>query len=274
MKRSLVVAGVLAGLTLASAAASAQTTFGVDAALNSHYFWRGITFDSKPVLQPDAYLTFPVSKASVTIGGWGNFELGKYNGVNDLSESGGQGALDLSEFDWWAEATMPAGKTSLTFGATGYTFPNDVGFTSAANTTEIYGKIGFTNIVNPKVAVWYDIDNVKGAYAEGSISYPWKLNDKWTFNLGALAGMSAGQEINTSKPTEGFNFAKSGYTHADLSVSTSFAAGAATIAPQVHFVLPHDLATKVAALNKLDESFKFWLGATVSWSKAMGGEKK
>lgn len=272
MKRSFVVAGALMGLALLSGAASAQATFGADAGVSSHYIWRGLTLVSKPVLQPDAYITFPAGKASVTIGGWANFELGEYSGADDVSESGGEGAFDLSEFDWWVEATIPAGTTSLTFGATGYIYPNETGFTSDLNTTELYGKVAFTNVLNPKLAVWYDFSYVKGAYAEGSISYPWEISDTRTYTFGALIGMSAGQEINSSDASEGYNFNKSGLTHADLSISTSFAVGNVSIAPQLHFLLPFDDFTKIATPSKLDESFKLWFGATLSWSREMGAK--
>src|SRR5262249_36768855 len=130
MRRSVVLGSALALVGVLSAPAAAQTTFGWDAAVFSSYVWRGLTYTNKPVLQPDVYLTFPLGSASFTAGGWANIDIGKYdNASNDLSESGGSSAFNLAEFDWWGEFGFSAGRATLTAGATGYLFPNDVGFT-------------------------------------------------------------------------------------------------------------------------------------------------
>ena len=171
MKRGLVVGATALALTLGAAAqavAQNTTTLGVDAALNSAYFWRGVTYTNKPVLQPDVYLTFG-SKLSVTAGGWANIELGQYNSTSDISEGGGLYSFYLTEFDWWGEANYPVGIATLTAGATGYIFPNGAGFTPAANTIEIYGKVALGMTLSPKVAMWYDVDKIKGAYFEFSV---------------------------------------------------------------------------------------------------------
>ena len=77
----------------------------------------------------------------------------------------------MAEFDWWGEFNYPYQKANFTLGATGYYFPNDFGFTKANNTVELYGKVSFGVPLNPKVAMWYDVDKIKGAYFEGSISH-------------------------------------------------------------------------------------------------------
>ncbi|MGH7702885.1 MAG: hypothetical protein ACREMO_07300, partial [Gemmatimonadales bacterium] len=74
MKRALVLGGTLVVLALGPGAspAAAQVTLGWDVAGFSGYVWRGITYTSKFVIQPDAYLTIPVGPASLTAGGWFN----------------------------------------------------------------------------------------------------------------------------------------------------------------------------------------------------------
>jgi hypothetical protein len=228
------------------------------------------------VIQPDVYLTFPTGPASFTAGGWFNIEPGKYDGASDISESGGESSFDVAEFDWWGEFNYPYQKANFTLGATGYYFPNDVGFTKVFNTIELYGKVALSVPLSPKLAAWYDVDKVKGAYFEGSISHTIQPKDqKFSVVLGALAGLNAGQGINDSKPNEGFNFVDNGFTHLDLSAAVPFTAGPVSISPAVHVVVTGDENTKftkfdptTGELNSKD--VKVWFGGTISWSKALG----
>jgi len=270
---ALVVASAIATAT----PAAAQVTVGADLGLFSDYVWRGITYTNKFVLQPDAYLTFPTGPASFTAGGWFNIEPGKYDGASDISEGGGESSFDVAEFDWWGEFNYPYQKANFTLGATGYRFPNDHGFTKDFNTVEIYGKVALTGVpLSPKVAGWYDVDFVKGAYFEGSISHTIQPKDQpFSIVLGALAGLSAGQGINDSKPAQGFNFVDDGFTHLDLSAAVPFTAGPVSISPVVHVVVTGDENTKftkfdpaTGQLNSKD--VKVWFGGTISWSKALG----
>jgi hypothetical protein len=270
MKRAIVLGGLLA--TLAGAVpASAQVTVGWDAAVFSSYVWRGVTYTNKPVFEPDLYLTLPVGKASITAGGWANVDIGKYNSSSSISESGGTSAFNLAEFDWWGEIGVPVGVATLTGGVTGYIFPNDVGFTKASNTVEVYGKLALATPLSPKVSAYYDVDKVKGLYLEGSISHGVPVGPK-TLTLGALAGWTGGQEFSTKDKS--FNFADNGLTHVDLSASMGFTAGSLSITPSIHGVITNDKATKITKPNALDTGFKVWGGVTISWSKAFGGEKK
>jgi uncharacterized protein Gcw-chp len=274
MKRTNVLGAVLvvAGLVAAAAPAHAQTTVGADLGLFSSYVWRGVSLTNKPVAQPDLYVTFPAGKASVTVGGWANIDLGKYDDPNnDISESGGTSAFNFAEFDPWAEISFPVGgKTTLTGGATAYIYPNDAGLTSDFNTVEIYGKAAFDVILSPKLAVWYDVDKVKGLYAEASVSHGVGLGPKNSLVLGALAGFNAGQGVNSDPNSdETANFADDGFTHLDLSAGLPLSAGAFSITPAVHFVINGDDATKITSPTKTDD-VKVWGGVTISWSKALG----
>ncbi len=270
MRRVFVLAGALAALAAATPA-SAQVTVGWDVAGFSSYVWRGITYTNKPVIQPDLYLTVPVGAASITAGGWANLDLGKGSGT-DIYEGGGTTSFNLAEFDWWGEIGVPVGVATLTGGVTGYIFPNDVGFTKAFNTVEVYGKIALSTPLNPKVSAYYDVDKVKGLYVEGSVSHGIPLGAA-TLNLGALAGWTGGQEANASKPSELYNFADKGLTHVDLSASVGFSAGPVSITPSIHGVITNDLATKFTKIgNQAD--FKVWGGVTISWSKAFGGKEE
>ena len=192
---ALVVSGMIAPGT----PALAQTDIGADLGIFSAYVWRGIYLTNKPVAQPQLYLTFPAGNASVTLGGWANIDLGKYDDpADDISESGGTSNFNFAEFDPWAEVSVPVGKATLTGGATAYIFPNQAGLTSDINTLELYAKAAFDVPLSPDLALYYDVVSVKGAYLEGSVSRDLPINEKVSVTLGALGGANVGMGIPTS----------------------------------------------------------------------------
>jgi len=284
MRRAKVLGATLVVVgAIASAGPLKAQTVGADLALFSSYVWRGVDLTNKPVAEPDLYVTFPAGKASVTLGGWFNIDLGKYDNQNkDISESGGLSAFNLAEFDPWAEVGFPVGKATVTLGATAYIYPNKVDnkpptfvptpglLTTDANTVEIYGKLAVDAPLSPKVSVYYDVDHVKGLYVEGSVSHSIPASEKVSVTLGALAGFNAGQGINDTKTDEGANFFDSGFTHLDLSAGVPITAGVVSITPALHVVITGDEFTKITSPTNTDKSVKAWGGVTISWSKSYG----
>lgn len=274
--RAFVVGASLMALAAVAEPAAAQATLGWDAAVFSSYDWRGTRLTNKPVFQPDIYVTIPAGGASVTVGGWANIDIAKYDGSSDISESGGASAFNFAEFDPWAEVSFGAGPATLTAGATAYIYPNSKNcgcLNSDYNTEEIYGKIALGVPLSPKLAAWYDIDKVKGLYLEGSVSHGIPLGAA-TLTLGALGGYSAGQG---PKGTENANFADDGFTHLDLSAAVGFTAGPLSISPSFHFVVNNDDATKITKLSSTGvvlKDTKFWGGVTISWSKVLGAKEE
>jgi hypothetical protein len=269
LRPKLLGAVVFAVVASASArSARAQATVGADLGLFSGYVWRGVSLTNRPVGQPNVYVAFPAGNASVTVGGWANVDLGRYDDADDeFSQSGGVSSLNLSEFDPWAEVSVPVGKATLTGGVVGYVFPNDFGVTDDFNTWEVYGKVGLGVPLSPKLAVYYDFDKVNGAYLEGSVGHSVPLGSV-PLNLGALAGLSAGQAEGDS-PGEINNFFENGFTHLDLSAGVPFPVGIFSITPVVHFLVNGDEITKLTSPG--DESdVKLWGGLTISWSRALG----
>jgi hypothetical protein len=268
MLRPKLLAAVLVVAAAASArTAGAQATVGADLGLFSGYVWRGISVTNRPVGQPNLYVAFPAGNASVTVGGWANVDLGRYDDTDDFSQSGGVSSLNLSEFDPWAEVSVPVGKATLAGGVVGYVFPNDFGATDDFNTWEVYGKVGLSVPLSPKLAVYYDFDKVNGAYIEGTVGHSVPLGSV-SLNLGALAGLSAGQAESDS-PDELNNFFENGFTHLDLSAGVPLSVGIFSITPVVHFLVNGDEVTKFTSPG--DESdVKLWGGLTVSWSRALG----
>lgn len=262
-------AAVLAVVASASArTARAQATVGADLGLFSGYVWRGVSLTNRPVGQPNVYVAFPAGNASVTVGGWANVDLGRYDDADDFSQSGGVSSFNLSEFDPWAEVSVPIGQATMTGGVVGYLFPNDFGATDDFNTWEVYGKVGLAVPLNPKLAVYYDFDKVNGAYIEGSVGHSLPLGSSLSLNLGALGGLSAGQ-AEADAPDELNNFSENGFTHLDLSAGVPFPVGIFSITPVIHFLVNGDEFTKLTAPE--DESdVKLWGGLTISWSRALG----
>ena len=91
-------------LTASAREAKAQAEVGAQLDLFSSYVWRGVTLTNKPVAQPDVWVSFPAGSASITVGGWANIDIGKYDDPdNDISESGGLSAFNFAEFNPYAE---------------------------------------------------------------------------------------------------------------------------------------------------------------------------
>jgi len=273
---NVVGAGLLvAGALIGAAPVQAQTELSVDLGLYSSYVWRGLSLTNKPVAQPAVYLTFPAGNASITLGGWSTIDLGQYDDLNDdISESGGSSAFNLAEFDPIIEVSFPVGKATLTAGGTAYIYPNDENatrfglLTSDNNTIEVYGKAEFDAPLSPALSIYYDVDKINGLYAEGAVSHSLPIGASTTLDLGALAGVNAGQGVPDDLD-ESFNFADDGFTHLDLSAGVPFTAGAFSITPVVHFVVAGDDFVKIT--SPTDESdVKLWGGVTISWARTLG----
>ena len=262
---ALVIIGALAG----AATVQAQATFGADLDLFSSYVWRGLTLTNKPVAQPAVWASFPAGNASITVGGWASIDLGQYDDASDISESGGTSAFNFAEFDPYAEVSFPVGKATLTGGVTGYIYPNDdPGLTSDFNTVEIYGKAGLDVPLSPELAIYYDVDKIKGAYIEGSVSHSLPASEKVSVDLGAAAGFSAGQG---EKAGELNNFFDDGFTHLDLSAGVPFTAGVFSITPVIHVVITGDELTQITKFDETtglpnSKDVKLWGGVSFSWS--------
>jgi hypothetical protein len=270
MKRANVVAAAMCFAALAAAPepAGAQASLGVDLGLFSAYVWRGVSLTNRPVAEPDVYLSFPAGNTSVTVGGWANIELGAYDDADDISQSGGVSSFDLSEFDPYAEVSVPAGKATVTGGIIGYLYPNDEpGATSDGNTWELYGKVGFDVPLAPEFSAYYDVDKVNGAYFEGLVAHSVPLNDRLSLDLGALAGLNLGQDSDPDSDDIA-NFEDNGLTHLDLSAGLPLTAGAFSITPVLHFVVNVDEFTKFHSDEESD--VKLWGGVTIGWSRAFG----
>lgn len=297
--RKLRVAAGLAVLALTAAVpAAAQVTIGADAYLNSQYIWRGLTFTNKPVIQPDVW----VSAYGFTVGAWANIEVAKCDGANDYCESGYGSNLSggpavaprsgIAEIDLWAQYARTTGNVSWTLGWILYTFNKDNGnFTNFYDTNEGYGILSLGGLpVTPTLYASYDLDNVKGLYVQPSVSYGVKASPALTITLGALAGLSFGQGVDTTGKDKSANFFGNGLTHLDFSASTSFTAGPVSFTPNLHFQVSNDMFVRNKNAQEWADllsspgscvpgstsscikgsSTKIFGGVTISWSRALG----
>jgi hypothetical protein len=276
----LLRAGALGVLLAASPReTAAQTEIGAQLDLFSSYVWRGLTLTNKPVAQPDVWVSFPAGNASITVGSWANVEIGKYDDpADDISESGGLSAFNLSEYNPYLEVGFSAGKAALTGGVIGYIYPNDVddaanpdaALDSESNTWEVYGTVGFDVPLAPEVSLYYDFDKVSGAYLEGGVSHSVPLGESHTLDLGGLVGFSLGQGV--SEDDESANFADDGLTHVDFSAGVPLTAGVFSITPVLHLQINGDDFTKFHSPTSDGSDFKLWGGVSIGWSNAVEEE--
>jgi hypothetical protein len=271
----LVTAFVIALTSLGAVPVHAQAEIGVDLGLFSAFMWRGLSLTNKPVAQPAVWASIPAGNASITLGLWSTIDLGRYDDpADDISESGGSSSFNLAEYDPYGEVSFTVGRATLTGGVIAYIFPNDLGpvggFTEDLNTVEIYGRAAFDAPLSPGLAIYYDVDKVKGAYFEGSIGHTLQASENVAVELGAAAGFNAGQGIDPDD--ESFNFADDGFTHVDLSAGVPLTAGVFSITPVLHLIITGDDATKIQSPSNTDAGAKVWGGVSISWSKALGAE--
>src|SRR6058998_1111884 len=210
--RLFVAAALLPALGLPSPAC-AQVYLGLDATLSSPYVWRGVTRANGWVAQPEGFVSVKAGGGFLAAGAWASYELGH---------------AGPDEVNYWGQATWSLGLVQAALGGIRYMFRGTAptaGRTRADNTTELYVELrGTSKYVVPGVAVWLDVDRVRGAYLEGSATVPLLANPLAAPFIAlitrAAVGYTLGQEVNTQDPSQGAYFARAGVTHLDFAVST------------------------------------------------------
>jgi uncharacterized protein (TIGR02001 family) len=156
---------------LAAPAAIAAVEVRYEATLLSQYVWRGITLTDGPVLQPsvtishDGGLSFEV---------WGNVDLADENDT----------PWEVNEARLVLDYRRRIGGVDLGAGLIEYLFPN----TPFPGTREAYLRFGIEAIVAPELELYYDFDEIDGAYARLAFTYVRELNASWRFALVASVG--------------------------------------------------------------------------------------
>ena len=265
-------------LTLSPAAASGQSriVFGGDAVVRSSYVWRGVTRVSGWVLQPDAFLSASFPRLSITAGWWGTVEISSPAPTNPAST--GLGQTWFGENDLWAEVAGRSRSVDFAAGITRYLFADGAFGQSAdvVNTTELYAVsgLGFGPTV-PRIALWYDVDRVRGAYVETSVDLRVPVLPSYdpivALYLSTLAGWSIGQEINAGKPEEAAYFSQAGLTHVDLGLEAMVGQGQRYVTFELHFLFARDGGARSDIGAGTGGDTKWWLGLGFSDSTILGG---
>jgi hypothetical protein len=269
MSTRALAAGAAALALLATVPAAAQSTLTVDLALNSAFVWRGVTSTNRPVIDPTLLLTVPAKGTSLTFGGWANAEPGHYDGEHDISALAGNRGPLVTASQLWVEAARGVKAATVTLGATRYLYP-DVGTVSTTYATnEVYGIAAFSGALAPSLAVYYDVQKVRGAYLELGLKRDVALPVPHisALSFGASVGYSAGQGTHQGVEQTAY-FSHDGVTHVDLSVKTSYVVGRFAVNPTAHLVAGRDEWTRVTAPGE-SHGMKGWLGASVSWAGAL-----
>jgi len=265
-------------LTLNPAAASGQSrmVFGGDAFVRSSYVWRGVTRVSGWVLQPDAFLSASFPRLSITAGWWGTVEISSPDPTNQAST--GLGQTWFGENDLWAEVAGRSESVDFALGITRYLFADGAFGQSAdaVNTTELYAVsgLGFGPTV-PRIALWYDVDRVRGAYVETSVDLRVPVLPSYdpivALYLSTLAGWSIGQEINVGKPEEAAYFSQAGLTHVDLGLEAMVGQGQKYVTFELHFLFARDGGARSDVGAGTGDDTSWWLGLGFSDSTILGG---
>lgn len=200
--RWTICAGLLAMVTIAMADSEITVDYG------SSYIWRGQVLNSAAVVQPGMTVSTPIG---LYLNAWGNMDATKKN------ELGGK----FTEVDLTAGYSLPLeGMVSIDVGAISYLFPynNEQGEDGADETAEVFASIGLDVPLAPTLAVYYDVDEVKGAYINAGIGYSYAATEAVSVDAGLSIGWGS------SKYNEAY-FAEDGakFNDALLSIGAAYA---------------------------------------------------
>src|SRR5437764_13051348 len=216
-RSSLFVAAVFLQALGLPSGVHAQAYLGLDATLSSPYVWRGVTRANGWVVQPEAFVSLKAGGGFLSGGAWASYELGAA-GPNDTSDLGA-GRAGLAELDYWGQANWSLGLFQASLGGIRYTFRGTAptaGRTRADNTTELYVDVRATSkYIVPAVALWLDVDRVRGAYLEASATVPLLANPLAPPFIALITRVAVGYTLGQ----EDAYFTRAGATHVDLSAS-------------------------------------------------------
>lgn len=242
---------------------------GGDALLATRYVWRGVERTNGLVLQPDAYLAVALGgQGWITAGGWGNLQLER-SGPTDLSDRA-DGKRGFGELDAWLQVTRRTlGFLDATAGWVGYFHRASLtaGPGLRYDTHEVYAEIQARSAyLSPRLAVWWDVSRVRGAYLETSIDVPvmgaFRGKQFWAIYLTATAGLNADQGPDPDRPLDPVNFAEKGVTHLDLGAAFHARGGALV---EGHLQFNRDPYTKRHRRGTEDDDHLVTLWAGVSF---------
>ena len=194
----LSAAVLLCILVVTAAPALALGPLDADASvgLHSKYVWRGQIATPDPVVQP----SLDLGLMGLTVGVWSNIDL---TDVNNRETS-------LLETDYTVGYGFSLPLVSLGAGFIYYDYPESVG----PSTSELYVNAEAHVLLSPHVAIYRDVDQVKGTYVSVGGAYEKPLAE--TADLRLAADLGYGSE---GYETGYFGVMKAGMS--DLLISAS-----------------------------------------------------
>ncbi len=229
--RSWALALSICATSIHAPSGRAQMVLGgrADLTIGSRYVWRGLS-TGRPELTFGMLGSASRARSYTSLGIWAmGLPLGVQQSDSNRVGSDPSRYVPLeNELDIWLEHARIVGPLRVALGGT-YYFYNEFAVdpgnpASIQNTAEVYARIehselnlGSVNIV-PKIGVWYDVDHIRGAYLETSVTTRLPIVPNSGIYLGALAGWSAGQAVDSNQTDRGGYFASNGLTHVDFSM--------------------------------------------------------
>lgn len=252
VRRKLValLAGCVCALPIAFAdspsAEEAQNdwTISAGAAFNSKYIWRGIDLVDDPVFQP----SLAASYGGLTLSIWGNMEI-----TNSNDEFG-----EFTELDYVADYTWAWDTIALSVGVIHYQFPN----VGPPTTTELYGAVALTTLLEPTLTVYQDVDQADGTYISLCLGHTFE--NVWSLSGGMAVSVNLSGSLGYgSSNFNGFyyGFDKEAFTDAMLSAALPIALSEQwTLTPSIYYTTLLDGGVR----NGMDKDDNVWGGFTVS----------
>ncbi len=137
--------------------------FEASGAVLSHYMWRGLRLSEGGVFQPSATVGSKGFYANI----WANYQFDPNS---------------LTEIDFTGSYAGEKGKLNYEAGFIHY------GVRDNLDSDEIYGKLGHSNLLNPSLSVYVDVNAGKGTYLQAGIEPSISLVKEISLNFKAFAG--------------------------------------------------------------------------------------
>jgi hypothetical protein len=222
---------VILGFMMLSAYAFAFEVGGTaNVYVTDNYFWRITTLEVKdPHIQYDFSLSASIGKLEASLTQWMSYDIDPTAiAQEDL------GTKNIDEVDYILNFGYPVGNLSINAGAIYY----DV--TNAPETTEVYGSLGYEAEIgkllslSPGLKFYYDVQEIKKAYLEASLSLGTPLFSYVSLN--SILGYDFGQFALEGE--NGVSVAESKPTALQLGISADYEiTKGVTISPSFTYVL-------------------------------------
>jgi hypothetical protein len=218
---------------LAAALPAGAQTLETSVGVSSAYMWRGLSLDTRPVVQPAVTAQF--GRTPFSVGAAVTLESVAFGGLADFSV-------------WW-EAGVQAGPVTLAVGAAGLLETE-----AAASTVEAYAmaSLPVTGSLTASAEFYRDVRLTGGVYAQADLV---QEVTGTPFSVSVGAGWSAGQS------GVGEYFGGSGFTH--VQGSFGYGGGVGPVAVELSLNGQH-------GIDSASPRRRFWLAAEVGWSVESG----